>query len=72
MLLYQAWVVAYLSSTGTVRAIFLMLGADWHSICTFPLAAITFRCLWAVVDGGLFIHRHIVVVFLRVVRTRGS
>ncbi len=72
MLLYQAWVVAYLSSTGTVRAILLMLGADWRSICTFPLAAIAFRYLWAVVNGGLFTHRHIVVISLRVVRKRGS
>lgn len=60
-LVYKAWVAAYLTDTGDVRAIFLMLGADWHSIRACPLAAVAFRCLGAVVDGGPFTHSHLVI-----------
>lgn len=74
-LLYNARVATYLTSAGGVRAVLLMLGAYRQSICTSPFAAVAFRCLGAMVDGGPFTHCHIVVLYLKffyVVRKCGS
>ena len=37
-----------------------MLGAEWHAARAFSLAAISFRCLWAMVDCGSSRHCHFV------------